>query len=105
MNIEKRSSRYLLSASVASGTLTILGTAAVDHIVVAQETNSSLSVRQDDVIQSFPTDGLGRIIIQGDAGNDSLIVTHLAARYRVSIIGGTGDDYIEGAIFNQNLFG
>ena len=105
--VEQLESRRLLAATVSldRGILTIVGDAASDHIEVLYDSPA----RQQLLVTvnganagGYPAAGVGRVSIDGGAGDD-VITTDF--RGRSILRGGPGDDSINGGGGDDQLFG
>src|SRR3954464_2913439 len=96
MRIERLENRALLTVFVsASGVLTVVGTAAADHIAVSRSGTNVLVTGSTPANFKAPIKGLTSINISGQAGNDSLAVS-ASLTIASTITGGDGNDIVTG---------
>ena len=86
--------RFLTTASVSSGLLTINGTAGGETITVNQFNSTSVSVT--GVSGSFSRASFTRIFVNAGGGNDTILISGNLGSVQTTISGGNGNDFITG---------
>lgn len=102
-----------LSASLANGQLSILGTDADDMITVRHvpaQSRVPAQIRIDGLSQTFDPARVTRIVVQGGQGNDTIdFIANRATMgkpgYTVELWGGAGNDHLAGSLNADKLFG
>ncbi len=102
-----------LSASLANGQLSILGTEGDDVITVRHlpaQFRTPVQLRIDGINQTFDPTKISKIVVQSGEGNDtiSMIAPRAAmgrANYSLELWGGAGDDTLTGSLNADRLFG
>jgi Ca2+-binding RTX toxin-like protein len=100
---EQLESRRHLSVTLASGTLLIQGTNAVDSVVV-NTSGSTTTVSDNSVYYSYPTSSISNIWVFTYGGNDTIYITSNVFK-PTTLGGGTGDDYIAGGSAADSIHG
>ncbi len=99
-------SRQLLSATLASGVLTVNGSGAADHIGLDPRTTTSLRVEIGTNNQTFDLRQITRIVVNGLGGNDVIEVNaRNPLTMGVEVHGGDGNDYLKGSDSADKLYG
>jgi Ca2+-binding RTX toxin-like protein len=89
---------------VTGSTLTVLGTAGDDAITV-RLSGTNMQVLDNGVIRhEVAASSVKRIVIDGDAGNDRIVVQN-AIKATTFLYGGKGNDVIRGGRGRDNIFG
>ncbi|MGB7159985.1 MAG: hypothetical protein WBD40_18105 [Tepidisphaeraceae bacterium] len=97
--------RFLLHAFVANGQLVSPGTLLDDTILISADATSYIVEHQNEsVTQTFLKSAVGAIIIDGEAGNDRLVID-ASVTIPASITGNDGDDTIVGGSGADSLDG
>ena len=101
--------RFLTAMLDADGILRVTGTAGSDHIRVTHEhdhdhfAHHQIVVRENHSVQTFDADQVVRVVVDGGAGNDSILAAHLPET--AILIGGAGNDALFGGDGNDSLAG
>src|SRR5262245_16705519 len=94
--------RRLLAASVVNGVLTVTGNTGPDLITVSLS-GSSFSVRHNSNTQTFPTAGVGSIVVNALDGDDVIQINSGVMGTRIDA--GIGNDTLTGGDGNDTLLG
>ena len=86
--------RFLTTASISSGLLTINGTSSGETITVNQFSSTSVSVT--GVSGSFTRANFTRIFVNAGGGNDTILISGNLGSVETTISGGNGNDFITG---------
>jgi hypothetical protein len=100
--IEPLEARRLMTASLANGTLTIIGTDQSEFLGVRAQ-DGLLRVNDAGTIRQFNGADVQRILINGGAGDDQIVVRN--TRLSVTLIGGAGNDALFGSAGDDDLQG
>lgn len=112
--LEVLEARRLMSATLgADGVLRVTGTAGSDHVRVGDHfpthdhhghgVGHQIVVQENHSIQTFDAGQVVRVLVDGGAGNDSLVAVHLSRP--AILIGGAGNDALFGGDGGDSLAG
>src|SRR4249919_2838051 len=96
--IELLEQRRLMSFAVSAGTLTVTGTASVDHINISKD-STNVVILQNGVKSTTPASGVSKIVVNLLGGNDSVVIAadplH-GLKLPATLNGGDGNDLLGG---------
>src|SRR6266568_5269215 len=101
--IDALESRFLLSASLTSGTLRVSGTSGSDTISVSLH-NHAYNVNFNGVKSTFVASSVRSLVVRGNAGNDKITLSG-PLKANTTIRGDDGDDTIQGSAGSEQILG
>jgi Ca2+-binding RTX toxin-like protein len=104
MFFETLESRSLFSVSLAAGVLTVTGTSLNDAITITKNAAGQVSVNNDGSVSNFTWASVNKVVVNGLAGNDSIISQNSMTKPML-VHGGDGNDTIFGGGGNDSLYG
>src|SRR5688572_3579581 len=108
-NLEQLESRRLLSAVLADGVLTVLGSQNKDDITISlmAGNTSRLSVTLNDAVSNFNVSAIDSIFVYGRGGDDVILVSNIngVVPFAMFLGGGADKDLIVGGNFADTLRG
>jgi hypothetical protein len=105
MMFERLEDRRLLTAVLAGGTLTVIGTKKSDSINIRDIGTNIVVTIVNQPEESFAISRVKHLVVQGGDGNDHIVVGFKSTVLAASIFGDAGNDTLEGTASADFLHG